>query len=167
MVTRSKMRNSSLTLPVPLAHHVTKLTIHTPAGYFRHSTKSVLLQHQAEQVVMTLLDKHLEQISQSATAIADLAYAPRLTNHKSRVLMLIADFLPQESSPTRCCILMISPLLFGILKCMKVLYLPQQSQTLPRLMPLDGVRFTRKKALPQMALVYSGTRGMILPWQHF
>lgn len=38
----------------------------------------MLLKHRRGQVVMTLLDKHLEQISQSATAIADLAYAPRL-----------------------------------------------------------------------------------------
>lgn len=166
------MRNSSLTLPVPLAHHVTRVTIHTRLRFtFDHSlelrlSESVLLQHRGEQVVMTLLDKHLEQISQSATAIADLAYAPLSTNPKSRHLMLITDSLPQRSSPTRCCIPMISPLLFGILKRMKVPYLPQQFQTLPGLMSLGGVRFTRKRALPQMALVYSGTPGMILPWQH-
>lgn len=118
------------------------------------------------QVIMTLLDKHLEQISQSATAIADLAYALLLNKPQITRPKFIIDSPLQRFSPTRCCILMISPLLFGILKHMKVLYLPQHRQTLPGPMLLGGVPFTRRKALPQMALVYLGTLGMILLWQH-
>lgn len=167
------MRNSSL--PVPLAHHVTSPSIPTRSGLsfdrahqiaLVRGSESWLLKHRGRQVVMTLLDKHLEQISQSATAIADLAYAPLLNKPQITRPKFLIDSPLQRFSPTRCCILMISPLLFGILKHMKVLYLPQHRLTLPGLMLLGGVPFTRRKALPQMALVYLGTLGMILLWQH-